>query len=232
MLCGAVETKSRYAWAPLDAVRVLASNRNDIPEEASRPMSASADGFVPSAGAAVLHLEDMASAVNRGVMPYAEIVGVATNCGAQHNGGSLTAPNLKGIEECIRNAIKDCYSLKGIDLINGHLTATSADVGEVHTWARALDNLYPFPMIHSTKSILGHGLIAAGAMETVACCLMLRNGFIHPSINCEDIHPDIKEFEEYIPREGIEKPELNTIIKANFGFGDVNACIVLRKPYA
>ena len=117
-----------------------------------------------------------------------------------------------------------------IDAINGNLTATGADPYEVQAWAAALDctpeNL---PLITSTKSMIGHGLGAAGAMESVACILMLRGGFVHPSINCEDVHPEIEPYAASIPQQVVETPELRTIIKAGFGFGDVNVCVVFRK---
>ena len=74
-----------------------------------------------------------------------------------------------------------------------------------------------------------HGLGAAGAMESVACLLMLQGGFVHPSINCEDVHPEIEPYAASIPQQVVETPELRTIIKAGFGFGDVNVCVVFRK---
>ena len=76
--------------------------------------------------------------------------------------------------------------------------------------------------------MVGHALGAAGAIESVASVLMLRDGFAHPSINCEDVHPDIAMYERSIPHEGRDMPELKTVIKAGFGFGDVNACAIFR----
>jgi 3-oxoacyl-(acyl-carrier-protein) synthase len=101
---------------------------------------------------------------------------------------------------------------------------------EVANWAVALE-LGPerFPAIHSTKSMIGHGLGAAGALESVACMLMLRDGFVHPSLNCEDVHADIAPYAESIPHEAWTRPDLRTIIKSGFGFGDVNACVVYRR---
>ena len=84
-------------------------------------------------------------------------------------------------------------------------------------------------MVTSTKSLIGHGLGAAGAIESVASVLMLEGGFVHPSLNCEDVHPEIEAFADAIPHKGREMPELRTLIKAGFGFGDVNACLVFRK---
>jgi 3-oxoacyl-(acyl-carrier-protein) synthase len=77
--------------------------------------------------------------------------------------------------------------------------------------------------------MIGHGLGAAGAMESVASVLMLKGGFVHPSINCEDVHPEIEAYADSIPHEVVDTPNLRTIIKAGFGFGDVNVCVVFRK---
>jgi 3-oxoacyl-(acyl-carrier-protein) synthase len=117
-----------------------------------------------------------------------------------------------------------------VDAINGHLTATGADPREVASWAKALERTpETFPVITSTKSMIGHGLGAAGGLEAVACILMLEGGFVHPSINCEDVHPEIEAYAASIPHEVREVPELNTIIKAGFGFGDVNSCAIFRR---
>ena len=77
--------------------------------------------------------------------------------------------------------------------------------------------------------MIGHALGAAGAIESVASVLMLARGFLHPSLNCEDLHPEIAPYAERVPHEAVAAPKMKTMIKAGFGFGDVNACIVLRK---
>lgn len=143
----------------------------------------------------------------------------------------MTAPNPTSVRRCIRQAVEEAgIAPEEIDAINGHLTATGADPREVESWAAALgctpENL---PLICSTKSMIGHGLGAAGAMEAVASILMLQGGFVHPSINCEDVHPAIEPYAAAIPHEAVETPDLRTIIKAGFGFGDVNVCVVFRK---
>jgi 3-oxoacyl-(acyl-carrier-protein) synthase len=143
----------------------------------------------------------------------------------------MTAPNPESVKRCVQAAIQDAgIGTDEIDAINGHLTATQADPKEVAAWAAAL-NRKPekLPLITSTKSMIGHALGAAGAIESVASVLMLRGGFVHPSINCEDVHPEIEPYAASIPHEIQTRPELRTIIKAGFGFGDVNACLVFRK---
>jgi len=231
MLCGGTEGASHYIWSGFDSMRVLCRTHNDRPAEASRPMSATAGGFIPGAGAALLLLESLESAVGRGARIYAEVLGGAVNCGGHRSGGSMTAPNPAGVRRCIREAIDDAGVVAGeIDLVNGHLTATGADPREVENWSVALERgPDEFPVINSTKSMIGHGLGAAGALESVACLLMLRGGYAHPSINCDDVHPEIEPFARSIPHEARDMPELSTIIKSGFGFGDVNACLVFRK---
>jgi 3-oxoacyl-(acyl-carrier-protein) synthase len=212
-------------------MRVLAKKFNDRPEEGSRPMSASAAGFVPGCGAAVLVLEDLLTARERGARIYAEILGVGVNCGGQRQGGSMTAPNHAAARRCIRDAVRDAGISAGeIDTINGHLSATFADPYEVMNWSLALERPpAKFPYINATKSMIGHCLGAAGAMESVAVVLELHKGFVHPSINCEDLHRDLTAFEERIPRECLPLAEMRIAIKASFGFGDVNSCVVFRK---
>ena len=197
-------------------------------------MSASAGGFIPGAGAGVLMLESEESAVARGARIYAEVAGSGVNCGGHRMGGSMTAPNPESVRRCIQMALDDA-ELGGddVDAINGHLTATGADPKEVGSWAAALGRgPGTLPCITSTKSLVGHTLGAAGAIESVAATLMLARGFVHPSINCEDVHPEIEPYAAAIPHTLREMPDMNVMVKAGFGFGDVNACLVLRKREA
>jgi acetyl-CoA acetyltransferase len=118
---------------------------------------------------------------------------------------------------------------RDIDAINGHLTGTFADPHEVHNWSAALERApADFPLINSTKSLIGHGLGAAGGLELVACVLQLRGGFVHASRNCEDLHDKLAPFAGSIVRETVSPGRLEVIAKASFGFGDVNGCVVLR----
>jgi 3-oxoacyl-(acyl-carrier-protein) synthase len=231
MLCGGSEGACHYIWAGFDAMRVLCRTMNDAPERASRPMSASAGGFVAASGAGVLLLESLESALERGAHIRAEVLGCALNCGGHRAGGSMTAPNPEGVRRCIRDAMRDAgIEPAQVGAINGHLTATNADPWEVASWAAALE-VTPgaLPPITSTKSMIGHALGAAGAIESIACVLMLEGGFVHPSINCEDAHPEIEPYAASIPHQLWETPHLEIVVKAGFGFGDVNACVVFSK---
>jgi 3-oxoacyl-(acyl-carrier-protein) synthase len=116
-----------------------------------------------------------------------------------------------------------------VDAINGHLTATMADTLEIGTWQRALGRRPEnFPWVNSTKSLIGHGLGAAGGIEAVACVLQISRGFIHGSINCEDLHPDLEPIAASVPHATIEVSP-RVLAKASFGFGDVNGCLILKR---
>ena len=231
MIAGGSEGATPYIWAGFDAMRVICRKFNDNPAAGSRPLSATACGFVPGSGGAMLVLEDLEAALNRKARIYAEVVGGAVNSGGQRMGGSMTAPNPEGVKRCIRMAVADAgIDPHQVDAINGHLTATYADPIEVKNWAEALERTpADFPYINSTKSLIGHCLGAAGAIESVAAVLQVYRGFIHPSINCEDVHPDIMPFAARIPQKCMEFPELKYLAKAGFGFGDVNSCIIFKK---
>nr|WP_236657513.1 beta-ketoacyl-[acyl-carrier-protein] synthase family protein [Acidisarcina polymorpha] len=230
MMAGSAEGASVHAWAAFDAMRVCCRAFNDEPERASRPLSKTAGGFVPSAGAGMLMLETLDSAQSRGARIYAEIVGTGATCGGQRNGGSITSGNPSGMRRCIQNALSSAH-LEGadIDYINGHLTATIADTKEVENIKAALDLPEDlFPLLNSTKSMIGHSLGASGSIESVATVLQLDRGFIHPSLNTEDLHPSVEWLRPRIPQTCIASP-ISTAMKVSFGFGDVNACVILRK---
>tara|TARA_R110001583_G_scaffold42016_1_gene133583 strand:+ start:1371 stop:2648 length:1278 start_codon:yes stop_codon:yes gene_type:complete len=232
MLVGSCSDHGPYVWGGFDAMRVLTYKHNDNPETGSRPMSATASGFVPGSGAGALVLESLESALERGANIYAEVLGGEVNSGGQRQGGTLTAPNPEAVQRCIKNAIENSnIQPDAIELINGHLTATSKDGLEIENWSKALNREgNDFPYINSTKSLIGHCLAAAGAIECVASVIQLKEQFIAPNINCEDLNPEISEVvaSEKIPNKKIDV-KFNIIAKASFGFGDVNACIIFKK---
>jgi len=233
MLVGGCSDHGPYLWGGFDAMRVITYKHNNSPEKGSRPMSASASGFVPGSGAGALLLESLAVALKRGAKIYGEVLGGAMNAGGQRGDGTMTAPNSAAVQRCIKEALENAGIHAGeIDLINGHLTATTKDATEIMNWCAALDRKgKDFPFIHSLKSMTGHCLGAAGAVESVAAVLGLHDGFIFPSVNCEDLHPEITRIidTEKIPQKLIENNKLQVIAKASFGFGDVNACIIFKK---
>jgi 3-oxoacyl-(acyl-carrier-protein) synthase len=232
ILAGSTSDSGPYIWGGFDAMRVCTFKHNDSPEMGSRPMSASASGFVPGSGAGALVLEDLESALKRGARIYAEVAGGALNSGGQRGLGTLTAPNPVAVQKCIKTAMANAGIIaQDVDAINGHLTATSKDSLEISNWSLALDRVgMDFPYINSLKSTVGHCLSASGSIESVASVLQLYQGFVFPNRNCEDLHPEITSIidSSRIPNELIEK-DLRVVLKASFGFGDVNGCVVFKK---
>lgn len=232
MLVGSTSDSGPYIWGGFDAMKVCTFKHNDTPEKGSRPMSASASGFVPSSGAGALVIEDLESALARGAKIYAEILGGNVNSGGQRGEGTMTAPNSVAVQKCIVDAMTDAnVNSSEIDVINGHLTATSKDALEIINWTEALGlKGNDFPYINSLKGMVGHCLSGAGSVEAVATVLQIYKGFIFPNSNCEDLNEEIKAVisEDKIPQQLLTK-ELNIAVKASFGFGDVNGCIIFKK---
>lgn len=232
MLVGSCSDHGPYIWGGFDAMRVMTYKHNDSPESGSRPLSKTASGFVPGSGAGAFLLESLESALERGATIHAEVLGGEVNSGGQRDGGTLTAPNAEAVQRCIKNAVLNSnIHSKDIEVINGHLTATSKDGLEIHNWTKALNREgNEFPYVNSTKSMIGHCLAASGAIECVASIIQLKDQFVAPNTNCEDLHLDVLEkvATEKIP---IKKLDLNfnIIAKASFGFGDVNACVIFKK---
>ncbi|MDW5289529.1 beta-ketoacyl-[acyl-carrier-protein] synthase family protein [Formosa sp. PL04] len=232
MLVGSCSDSGPYIWGGFDAMRVMTYKHNDTPKQGSRPMSESASGFVPGAGAGALVLESLDSALERNATIYAEVLGGNVNSGGQRNGGTMTAPNPEAVQRCIKDAVINAnISVEDIDIINGHLTATSKDGLEIENWTKALNrNGDDFPYINSLKSMVGHCLAAAGSIESVATVLQLKDQFVFPNTNCEDVHPEILKLisEKKIVKK-LLRTELNIAAKASFGFGDVNGCVIFKK---
>ena len=232
MVVGSTEFVDRYVFGGFDSMRVLSRKFNDEPERASRPMSMTAGGFVPGSGAGAFVLEDLESAQKRGAKIYAEVLGGSTNSGGQRNGGSMTAPSSAGVIRCIREAVNQAkIDPAQIDLISGHLTATIADRLEIQNWCDALNRSGDdFPLVNSLKSMVGHCLSAAGSIESVAAILQIKHNFAHANINLEDPNPEILELigANNLPTTKVDK-EINVVAKANFGFGDVNSCLIFSK---
>ncbi|MEM9000808.1 MAG: beta-ketoacyl-[acyl-carrier-protein] synthase family protein [Bacteroidota bacterium] len=229
MLVGSCSDSGPYVWGGFDAMRILPRTYNDAPEHASRPMSATAAGFVPGSGAGALVLESLESALQRGARIYAEVLGGAINSGGHQNGGSMTAPNPMAVQRCIKKAMDDAeIESTAIDAINGHLTATTRDVLEIENWSSALQRSgTDFPYINSFKGHIGHCLAAAGSIECVGTVLQFSHYRIFGNVNCDDLHTEIPKVVDpaKIPRKTIEfSPKI--IAKASFGFGDVNACVI------
>jgi len=208
------------AW---NALRVMAT-RNHDPAGASRPFSKDRTGFVMSEGAALIVLEERDAALQRGATIYAELAGYAVNNDACH----ATRPSLVGETQAMRRALDDAgCGADEVDYINAHGTATATnDVTETLAIKEVLgERAYSVPTT-SIKSMLGHSIGAAGAIECAASCLSIRDGIIPPTINLDV--PDPQCDLDYVG-DGARRAEVATVISNSFGFGGCNAILVLRK---
>ncbi|TCD10199.1 beta-ketoacyl-[acyl-carrier-protein] synthase family protein [Pedobacter frigidisoli] len=232
MLAGSTSDSGPYIWGGFDAMKVCTFKHNHEPEKGSRPLSLTASGFVPGSGAGALVLESLESAQARKAKIYAEVLGGEVNSGGQRGLGTMTAPNPLAVQRCIKKAIENAgITASEIEVVNGHLTATTKDALEIENWKIALGSTADnFPYINTLKGMIGHCISAAGSIECVASVLQLAKGFIFPNVNCEDLNPDVTTLinENRIPQMLVNK-QFNILAKASFGFGDVNACIILKK---
>lgn len=205
------------------------STRNDDPEGASRPFDRDRDGFVPGEGAAVLVLESWQHAAARGAEPLATVVGYGASNDAYH----ITAPaiNGEGAAICMQSALHNADLVPSqIDYINAHGTSTPLnDPSETAAIKQIFgEQAYNTP-ISSTKSMTGHLLGAAGALEAIFSIKVLQQGILPPTINYE--HPDPECDLDYVPNEA-RQAEAEYVMSNSFGFGGHNATIILGKPEA
>ena len=208
-----------------DAMGAMSSNFNDTPQQASRAFDANRDGFVIAGGGGMVVLEELEHAKARGADIYAEVTGF----GATSDGHDMVAPSGEGGERAMRLALGTLPEGRDISYINAHGTSTPVgDVGEVEAVRRVFENKN-MPLISSTKSMTGHSQGATGAQEAIYCLLMLKNNFIAPSINIQELDAAIKPSE--IACELIEGVSHDTIMTNSFGFGGTNGSMLLSKFY-
>ena len=206
------------------------STRNDEPGKASRPFSASRDGFIMGEGGGCLILEELEHAKARGAKIYAEVAGVGMSADAHH----LTASHPEGLgaKLVMMNALEDAeMDPKEVDYINVH--GTSTPVGDISE-AKAIkevfgDHAYELN-ISSTKSMTGHLLGAAGAVESIASILAIKNGIVPPTINHEEGDNDENiDYDLNFTFNKAQKREVNVALSNTFGFGGHNACVIFKK---
>ena len=202
------------------------STYNEEPEKASRPFDSQRDGFVPAEGAGILILENMEHAMNRGASILAELVGYGASCDAFHP----VQPDEtgEGASRAMRWALADAGITPGdVDYINAHGTSTPLnDASETKAIKSVFgERAYEVP-ISSTKSMTGHALGGAGALEAVACVKTIQEGIIHPTVNQE--HPDPACDLDYVPNVA-RRQNVDVVLSNSFGFGGQNTCIVLRR---
>ncbi len=226
MLAGGTEASlCEVGLASFNAIRAL-STRNDAPEKASRPFDRDRDGFVPGEGAGTLILETREHAINRGARIYGEILGYATTNDAFHQ----VAPDETGEApaRAVTLALQDAgIEPEQVDYVNAHGTSTQLnDAGETKALKLALAEHAYKVAISSTKSMIGHLLGAAGAVEAIATLLTINRGIIHPTINYENPDPDCDL--DYVPNQARRK-DVKIAISNGFGFGGHNAVVVLAR---
>ena len=204
-----------------DAMGAMSSKYNDTPEKASRAFDVDRDGFVIGGGGAILVLENLDHAKARGAKIYAEVTGF----GATSDGHDMVAPSGEGGERAMRLALETLPKERVISYINAHGTSTPVgDVGEIEA-VRRVFGAGSTPLVSSTKSMTGHSQGATGAQEAIYCLLMLENDFIAPSINIDNLDPELKPFE--IASSLVNNAKLDTVMTNSFGFGGTNGSMLL-----
>jgi len=213
--------------AGFNAMHALSTN-NDSPETASRPFDATRDGFVLGEGAGALILEDLDHALARGAKIYAEVIGGGLSSDAYH----LTAPHPDGLGviRVMENCLKDSgISPEDVDAINTHGTSTPlGDVAELKAISTVFGDHAPNININSTKSMTGHLLGAAGAIEAIASTLSIVNGIVPPTINHSVVDERI-DGRLNLTLNQAQKRDVTIAMSNTFGFGGHNACVVLKK---
>ena len=227
MLAGGTEASLTGLMVGGFDVMKATTTRNDEPERASRPFDKDRDGFVPSEGAAMLVIEALEHARGRGANIYAEILGYGLSNDAHH----FTAPDPdgRGAALCMDMALKDAgIALEEVEYINAHGTSTPLNDAIETLAIKTVFGQHAYKLaVSSTKSMTGHLLGAAGALEAVFTILAMRDGIIPPTINYETPDPECDL--DYVANEA-RQASVRTAVSNSFGFGGTNACLVFRNP--
>ncbi|OGW81695.1 MAG: beta-ketoacyl-[acyl-carrier-protein] synthase II [Omnitrophica bacterium RIFCSPLOWO2_12_FULL_44_17] len=223
---GGVEAPiSRVTFAAYQQMMVLSPDNNN-PTKASRPFDLTREGFVLGEGAGILILENAEHAQARGAHIYAEIAGFGSNCGAYH----MVTPNPSGEDAAaaMKLALDDAgLEPMDVDYINAHGTSTKwNDLAETKAIKLVFNEYAKKIPISSIKSMIGHTIGAAGAIEAIICCLSIEKGFIPPTINLNTPDPDCDL--DYVPNQG-RAAKLEVVVSNSFGFGSNNAVLVFRR---
>lgn len=206
-----------------DAMGAMSSKYNDTPEKASRAYDANRDGFVIAGGGGVLVLEELEHAKARGAKIYGELTGY----GATSDGADMVAPSGEGAVRCMRQALA---TIQGdISYINSHGTSTPVgDITELNAMRQVFEPLGgKMPYVGSTKSLTGHSLGATGVQEAIYSLLMMKHGFVAPSINIEDLDEGVGNIPVAVQR--IDNVDHTTILSNSFGFGGTNCSLAFSK---
>jgi len=223
VLAGGSEAEHWTQSCMFDAMGAVSTQYNDTPKLASRAYDKDRDGFVIAAGGAMLVVESLEHATARGAHILAEIVGY----GASSDGAQMVAPSGEGAVRCMQQALNDA-GLESVDYINTHGTSTPlGDITELQAIAKVFGgDISQVPPISSTKSMTGHSLGAVGAQELIYCLLMLKEGFIAPSINVDTLDEDATGFDIVTQK---RETKLKTLMSNSFGFGGTNATLIIKE---
>jgi 3-oxoacyl-[acyl-carrier-protein] synthase-1 len=225
MFAGGCEELDWTLTVLFDGMGALSSKFNETPAKASRAYDVDRDGFVISAGAGVVVLEELEHAKARGARIYAEFAGY----GATSDGADMVAPSGEGAARCMRIALKDVKP--PVDYINPHATSTPiGDLKEIEAIRDVFGAGEKCPPISATKSLTGHSQGATGVHEAIYSLLMMNNGFICESANIENIDPAFADMP--ILRERRDHVTLGCVLSNSFGFGGTNASLVFKHPDA
>jgi len=226
MLAGGAEAFLTYGvFRCWEALRVLAVEDPDDPSKSCKPFSKNRSGLVLGEGAAVVVLEEMERAVRRGAPLYAELLGYGSTSDAFH----ITKPSFEGQSRAISEALGEAQILpEEVDYINAHGTATQwNDLLETQAIKKVFGNYaYKIP-VSSTKSMHGHPIGAAGAIELIVSLLAIKNQAIPPTINLDQPDPECDL--DYVPNIGRKGVKVNTVMSNSFAFGGTNAVLIARK---
>jgi 3-oxoacyl-[acyl-carrier-protein] synthase-1 len=222
MFAGGCEELDWTLTVLFDGMGALSSHFNATPDKASRPYDANRDGFVISAGAGVLVLEELEHAKARGARIYGEITGY----GVTSDGSDMVAPSGEGAARCMRMALSTVS--EPIGYINPHATSTPiGDEKEIEAIREVFGSGDKCPPISATKSLTGHSQGATGVHEAIYSLLMMQNGFISESANIEELDPKFADMP--IVRERRDGIELDAVLSNSFGFGGTNATLVFQR---
>ena len=228
MVCGGAEAAITPLTVAGFAKMKALSTRNDAPEKASRPFDKDRDGFVMGEGAGVLVIESEESARRRGATVLAEIKGYGATADAHH----LTAPHPEGEGgyRAMTKAINFAnFPIDRVNYVNAHGTSTPlGDLAEMKAVRRVFGDKIGNVTINATKSMIGHLLGAAGAVGSVATIVQMRNGFVHPTINLDNIDPELSDL-NMVPNVAVDR-QIDGGIVNSFGFGGQNASVLFCKP--
>lgn len=210
-----------------NALKAL-STRNDNPSIASRPFDVARDGFVMGEGAGALILEEYEHAKKRGAKIYAEVVGAAMTADAYHL--TATHPQGEGAFHCMKFALEEAgITMQEVDYLNAHATSTpTGDLSEIKAIVRHLEGDFSKLHISSTKSMTGHLLGAAGAIEAIFSVKSINDGVIPSTINTENLDPSIPEGVKIVTKSAVEK-KVKIALSNTFGFGGHNATVIFKE---